>query len=99
MVKNASAFRLEIQHTLKPIFKSLHSCYQAYKDNIKGKNMRESVLKMLETWQSWAIFPSTLVPELKAIFLPEEDPTQQQLQEAKLAVKIALMEQKLAVQP
>eukprot|EP00656_Telonema_subtile_P058312 TRINITY_DN9843_c0_g1_i2.p1 TRINITY_DN9843_c0_g1~~TRINITY_DN9843_c0_g1_i2.p1 ORF type:complete len:225 (+),score=78.31 TRINITY_DN9843_c0_g1_i2:186-860(+) len=72
-VKNASSYRSGFEAVLRPIMKSFREVYQE-QGRMSAQTLREEVLKVLEVWERWSLYPSHVITELVAIFEGKELP-------------------------
>jgi len=73
-VKNASAYRTGFQTELKNIFKSFGETMTNTQGRMSAGALKDQVMKVLEVWDRWSLYPSHFIQELVAIFLGKEPP-------------------------
>jgi len=73
-VKNASSYRQGFQAKLKPVMQSFHGAYKGIQGRVSAKAMRDHVIKVLECWDRWSLYPPHFIQELVSIFVGSEAP-------------------------
>lgn len=68
-VKNASAYRNELQPHLASIFQNLNSMYRGAAGRMSASNIKVRVCKVLAAWRSWMILSPMFVQGLEVTFL------------------------------
>jgi len=72
-VKNASSYRQGFQGKLKKVMNSFHKAYMSIEGRVSAKSLRDQVVKVLEVWDRWSLYPPRFVQELVAIFVGADD--------------------------
>lgn len=68
-VRNASSYRSGFQTSLPDIFYSMHTCYVNINSRMGLETMKEQLMKVLQIWQAWSLFPLSFVMKLERILL------------------------------
>jgi len=73
-VKNASSYRSGFEGVLRPMIKSFREV-SLEQGRMSASVLNDQVLKVLEVWDRWSLYPSHFIQELVAIFEGREVPT------------------------
>jgi hypothetical protein len=73
-VKNASSYRTLFEVSLKDVMKSFGEAYKGSVGRMTALALKEQVIKVLEVWDRWSLYPSHFIQELVAVFLGKEPP-------------------------
>jgi len=73
-VKNASNYRTMFQASLKDVLKSFGNAMKASSGRITALALKDQVMKVLEVWDRWSLYPSHFIQELVALFLDKPPP-------------------------
>eukprot|EP00698_Gefionella_okellyi_P002222 TRINITY_DN12040_c0_g1_i1.p2 TRINITY_DN12040_c0_g1~~TRINITY_DN12040_c0_g1_i1.p2 ORF type:complete len:802 (-),score=182.07 TRINITY_DN12040_c0_g1_i1:2979-5384(-) len=65
-VKNAAAYRTQFENYLPMILESFNHVYRNITSRITAANVKEYVMKVLRTWESWSLYPLPFLNGLKA---------------------------------
>jgi len=82
-VPNASMFRAAFQPKLEQIFENLNETLKGIQGRITAEHMKEQILRVLRVWNSWSLYPPTLITQLNSLFLKG----QKQITEKKRRIK------------
>ncbi|KAF1329360.1 U2-associated splicing factor, partial [Globisporangium splendens] len=77
-VKNASLFRTTFQECLPEIVDHLRLTHKAIVGRMSANAMKERVLNVLTTWESWSLFPPMFLVGLNATFLRKVEESEYQ---------------------
>lgn len=72
-VRNASSYRPGFQGKLKQVMSSFHKTHTAIEGRVTSKSFRDQVVKVLEVWDRWSLYPPQYIQELVAIFLGADE--------------------------
>lgn len=73
-VKNASNYRTMFQASLKDVLKSFGNAMKASSGRITALALEDQVMKVLEVWDRWSLYPSHFIQELVALFRDNPPP-------------------------
>ncbi|KAH3760426.1 U2-associated protein [Pelomyxa schiedti] len=67
-VPNASAYRTCFQQSLITIFEHLNEVYLNVGGRFTSQHLKEQVLRVLNVWEQWYLYPPAFLQKLEAIF-------------------------------
>eukprot|EP01105_Mastigella_eilhardi_P004290 TRINITY_DN156_c1_g1_i2.p1 TRINITY_DN156_c1_g1~~TRINITY_DN156_c1_g1_i2.p1 ORF type:complete len:743 (-),score=184.89 TRINITY_DN156_c1_g1_i2:32-1984(-) len=68
-VPNASAYRTCFEASLKNIFASFGEVYRSITGRMTALHLKEQVMRVLEVWNQWSLYPPGLIQSLEELFL------------------------------
>ena len=72
--KNASSYRSGFQSHLKGIMASFGEAYKNSTGRMTAMALKDQVVKVLEVWDRWSLYPSHFIQELVHLFLGTQPP-------------------------
>jgi len=73
-VKNASRYRSEVQKALPAVMVSFGASLKSSSGRMTAQALKEQVMKVMEVWDRWSLYPAGFIQELVASFLGTEFP-------------------------
>lgn len=67
--QNVHLFRSGFEYTLKDIFLNLHEKHKLVEGRISKQNIKDSVMRVLKSWELLCIYPNDFINDLDSFFL------------------------------
>jgi len=68
-VRNASSYRQLFQDALPQVFKGLADTFHGLESRLSANSMRQKVLRVLEVWGAWSLYPPLFLMGLESSFV------------------------------